>query len=339
MTKLKFLVSLLLALGLVACNGDEDETDDAKYSLKVAKPSGAKVGTAFPVEVKLYKGDALVKGDDAKGAKDADVSGSIKCKEHTAKVDLTKVKLGDAGKASFSVTIEENSNKDDGDDKGYTECVVSASTKFGEDKTEASGASDKFDIAKKDATDDTGADDNPSVNIDDTGKVSLTNGEGELVKLVKKTGSTASQNCVAKLIKWDGNTVSLQPTDGFAGNDDKLWVSGNGNHCELHLGDPTDDGAKKDISSFTGYTTLSGQPAAGKITLTDSASTPLTNADLESLTVHESATSSDAPNGVTIPTTGFVIAGNGIAIAGLDNDQVVWVKHKKGVNHFVISGL
>ena len=27
MTKLKFLVSLLLALGLVACNGDEDETD------------------------------------------------------------------------------------------------------------------------------------------------------------------------------------------------------------------------------------------------------------------------------------------------------------------------
>ena len=72
MTKLKFLVSLLLALGLVACNGDEDEDKKDDYTLKVDSISDieaggdfsvdvkATVGTAFPVEVKLYKGDALV---------------------------------------------------------------------------------------------------------------------------------------------------------------------------------------------------------------------------------------------------------------------------------------
>ena len=233
MTKLKFLVSLLLALGLVACpDKDEDEADDAKYSLKVAKPSGAKVGTAFPVEVKLYKGDALVKGDDAKGAKDADVSGSIKCKEHTAKVELTKVKLGDAGKASFSVTIEENSNKDDGDDKGYTECVVSASTEFGDDKTKASGASDKFDIAKK--TDTPPA--TLTIEVDSKGLVTVSNAEtSDMIKI----GNKGSNTCDAetKLISWsDQNVVAVAPDNGFAATSKVLWVVGDPENCELSIG-------------------------------------------------------------------------------------------------------
>ena len=180
----------MLALGLVGCPDDENEKDDAKYSLKVAKPSSAKVGEAFSVEVKLYKGDALVKDDDAKGAKDADVTGSIKCKEHSAKVDLTKAKLSDAGKANLSVTIEDNSDKTAAapGTKGYTDCVVSASTEFGDDKTKASGSSEKFGVAAKTASDDPGDGDKPEfpATVIDGKEFSIKNGKGAEISLIKK---------------------------------------------------------------------------------------------------------------------------------------------------------
>ena len=199
MIKLKFIVSLMLALGLVGCPDDENEKDDAKYSLKVAKPSSAKVGEAFSVEVKLYKGDALVKDDDAKGAKDADVTGSIKCKEHSAKVDLTKAKLSDAGKANLSVTIEDNSDKTAAapGTKGYTDCVVSASTEFGDDKTKASGSSEKFDVAAKTASDDPGAEDGkpefPATVVDGK-EFSIKNGKGAKISFINTDGDWCDED-------------------------------------------------------------------------------------------------------------------------------------------------
>ena len=281
MTKLKFLVSLLLALGLVACNGDEDEADDAKYSLKVAKPSGAKVGTAFPVEVKLYKGDALVKGDDAKGAKDADVSGSIKCKEHTAKVDLTKVKLGDAGKASFSVTIEHNSDRD-GDEigeKGYTECVVSASTEFGDDKTKASGDSAKFDVAAKTDSGNGGAVKTPTIPSITSGvEFSITDGEDKKINLVAANDTDGSAACSDRLLfKITKTGTPAVPSAvvqvvaaGHTIEEDDIFVVAGNTTCKIWV---------KDAVASKNVTNSSDRPTIGDFVTTNGLGFEINNPD------------------------------------------------------------
>ena len=188
---LKVFLSLLLALGLVACPG-EDEKDDAKYSLKVAKPSTPAVGTEFTLKVELHKGDAIVKDDDAKAAKDAVLKGSIKCEEHSEKVDATDVKFGAAGSASLAFTIADNSNKDDGDDKGYTKCVVSASTEFGTDKTKASGSSEQFAVAAKTDGEEKSEEDGDltlPTSIKAGEQFEITNGATENIKLVNDSGA------------------------------------------------------------------------------------------------------------------------------------------------------
>lgn len=237
----RMFLFMLLVLGLTACPDDEDEGDDAKYTLKVAKPSSPAVGADISVEVKLYNGDAIVKDDDAKAAKDADVTGSIKCKEMTAKVDATKGKFDAAGKATLTINIADNSDKSATavGTKGYTDCVVSAATEFGDDKTKASGDSDKFTVAAKSA--DTGAGNGDDPEFPDGGiaegkEFSITNGEGAKISLVgANSGACSGDNFLFKV----GNPVLEISGEHTIGATDEFFVIGD--DCEVKVSGITEN--------------------------------------------------------------------------------------------------
>lgn len=239
---------LLLMLGLVGCPDDSEEGDDAKYTLKVAKPSSAAVGADVSVEVKLYKGDAIVKDDDAKAAKDADVTGSIKCKEHSDKVAATKGKFDAAGKATLTINIADNSDKTAtaAGTKGYTDCVVSAATEFGDDKTKASGDSEKFAVTAKGAgNNDTGAvkkPELPSAGILEGTQFEVTNGVGAVIKLVNDSNACAAADD-GKLFKitMSSGTPSVPSLSEVSGDSTKI-ADGDiffvmGQDCDLKVGD------------------------------------------------------------------------------------------------------
>jgi len=330
MNKLKFIVSLLLALGLVACPDDEDEKDDAKYSLKVAKPSSPAVGADFTVDVKLYKGDAIVKDDDAKNAKDAKVTGSIKCKEGE-KVTATDGKFDAAGKASLTIKIADNSDKATTDKTGYTDCVVSASTEFGDDKTKASGDSDKFGVAAKTA----GEVEPPTeltIAVTEEGEVTVSNAESsQKIELVKAEGTACE---AAQLISWSSdNAVTEQPNGGFAHNATGLWIvgiSGTGNTCKITVGDEEKTLASTDYS-MPNKITGADVDAANEIDLTIVNPHGLTG----KFTIVAESSGDDivieVANATTIPNEDTYTARKPTSFVASGTAYTVWIRHSGGI--------
>ena len=270
---LKAFSSLLLALGLFACNGDDDDKATGDYKLVVSKPSSAAVGTAMSIDVALHKGDAIVKDDDAKAAKDGKVNGSVKCKEGD-KVEASEVKFNDAGKATLEITIADNSDKTAAaaGTKGYTDCVVSASAEFGKDKTKASGDSGKFTVAAKTDATTTPPAGTLAINVDAKGVVSTSNANDTHEILLKKAaGAGTNDDCEAHLVKWTTDsgthTVVVKDTsdsDGFDAKDvADVYLSGDAEHCEVSIG-----AVKANLSTYSETNVFSLTTSlAGKLVL------------------------------------------------------------------------
>ena len=242
---LKAFSSLLLALGLFACNGDNDDKATGDYKLVVSKPSSAAVGTAMSIDVALHKGDAIVKDDDAKAAKDGKVNGSVKCKEGD-KVEASEVKFNDAGKATLEITIADNSDKTAAaaGTKGYTDCVVSASAEFGKDKTKASGSSEQFAVAAK-TDDDSGSvgAKTPKFNVASPKfgqEFVITDGVGKAIAL---GGNDGTGSCgTASLYRVSGETtkaVEELTSSHHIEEHDAFFVIGSGN-CKVKVADIDD---------------------------------------------------------------------------------------------------
>ena len=104
MTKLKFLVSLLLALGLVACPDDEDEDKKDDYTLKVDSISDIEAGGDFSVDVKVQKDSKTVtEGDGA--TLEVAIAVTCKAKATTDKDARTEVKPSAKKATKGEVTI------------------------------------------------------------------------------------------------------------------------------------------------------------------------------------------------------------------------------------------
>ena len=315
MSKLKFIVSLMLALGLVACPDDEGD-DETKITLKFdglkdfaqgASPAGFKVT--------INKDDKVDKESKLK------VKVEIACDSKKASKEST----ASEGVASFSAS----------DFSGITwtglakdkECTATATAEGAEKATM------KFKVTEASSeTPETPAGDKaPTVKVNADGKIVLTNADDLRITL---TGT----GCRAKLVSWPStNVLAFPPTDGFLGKTPDLFVVGAGTSCILNVGDPDDGGAKADLKDHEEPDGL-GQAtfATNTVTLVDGDDDTAVADSSVIIYIAMAADNATKVSTISVITDGSVGANT---VTGIENDNIVWVKYPQGIQHWAVTGL
>ena len=325
MTKLKFLVSLLLALGLVACNGDEDEDKKDDYTLKVDSISDIEAGGDFSVDVKVQKDSKTVtEGDGA--TLEVAIAVTCKAKATTDKDARTEVKPSAKKATKGEVTITGTAHTSW---KAEDTCTAKATA---DGAKEATGT---FKI-KAAAADTDEAGDDPSASVDNTGLVSIEDGDDDVdITLGKK--DTGGADCTLDLITWkdSDNVVTDVKADGIASSTpDKVFVWGATTNCKLMIGTeevaltsytapPNKVTVALDVADTIGFSLVDSHGLTSKIIFVakqGSAGTPIVKE-------HANAASIDNTNLQSI--SGVTALSNG--------EYTVWVRHSAGVEKKTVT--
>lgn len=247
MTKLKFLVSLLLALGLVACNGDDDETDD-DYALKVGSISNVAKGGKFSVPVEVQKDSKTVTEGDGATLK---VTVAINCKAKEATDTTARKEVKPTAKAAEKGKVTIEGTADDSWDVDDT-CTAKATADGAKEATGTFKITAASDEGEKEEVDDKTPSFVPAApKFGEEFKIK--DGVGKKITLVAEAGGSnacpTTGNAASKLYHLNGTTlVEVDLGNGHTiAADDAFFVVGGS--------------CKVTVTDITGEKTLSAQVA------------------------------------------------------------------------------